>query len=101
MPDDQQAVLSRGDVRIVVLVEAVACAVVHDLRFEIGAIVLDGSHCAVLSVRPDEALRKRMALGLQGQERLWQRSALLRRASLKSSGMVNLPGGPSMKSLRG
>ncbi len=101
MPDDQQAILSRDDLRIVVLVEAVARAVVHDLRFEVGAIVLDGSHCAVLSVRPDQALRKRMALRLQVQERLWQRSALPRRASLKSSGMVNLLGGLSMKSLRG
>ncbi len=101
MPDDQQAVLSRGDLRIVVLVEAVARAVLHDLRFGIGAIVLDGSHFVVLSVRPDQVLRKRMALRLQVQERLWQRSALPRRASLKSSGMVNLLGGLSMKSLRG
>ena len=32
-----KAVLSRGDWRIVVLVEAVARAVFHDLRFGIGA----------------------------------------------------------------
>ena len=101
MHDGQQAVLSHDDLRIVVLVEAVARAGVHDLRFEMGAIVLDGSYYAVLSVRLDETLRKRMALRLQVQERLWQRSALPRRASLKSSGMVNLPGGLSMKSLRG
>ena len=44
---------------------------------------------------------ERMALRLQVQERLWQRSVLPRRESLKSSGMVNLPGGPSMKSLLG
>src|SRR5712691_1444008 len=74
-----------------------SCSTIRDRR----AIVLDGSHCAVLSVRPDQALRKRMALRLQVQERLWQRSALPRRASLKSSGMVNLLGGLSMKSLRG
>src|SRR6266478_5620945 len=40
VPDDQQAVLSRGDLRIVMLVEALVRAVFHDLRFGIGEIVL-------------------------------------------------------------
>src|SRR5213593_7274 len=48
VPDDQQAVLSRGDLRIVMLVEALVRAVFHDLRFGISKIVLivvAGSWC--------------------------------------------------------
>ena len=50
MPNDQQAILSRDDVRIVVLVEAVARAVVHALRFGIGALLSWMVH-TVLSCR--------------------------------------------------
>jgi hypothetical protein len=50
MPNDQQAILSRDDVRIVVLVEAVARAIVHDLRFE-GWVQLSWMVHTVLSCR--------------------------------------------------